>query len=110
MAKSVQRETYYKDPINTVRSFMPVANLPHTPIAIPSTLRKILEHNFMAGLPDDILLLVAYVEQLRLINSLGYHIELPKLLDNLLALSQEYRQINFHDPLVQQQIREGIVE
>ena len=106
--KEAQKETYYKDPINTVRSFMPTAFLPHTPIPIPPNLRKRLEEAFAGkDLPDDMLMLVAYVEQLRLVNALGYHIRLPEMLSNFLEYSQSHRSINFHDPEVQQAIRGG---
>ncbi len=112
MAKSKQYETYYKDPINSVRSFLPVDKIAHSPISIPKGLKAHLITHLgrPSNFPDDITILEYYVQVMKIVNVLGYHEEINSLLTNLLTLSQEMRVIPMEDPKIQYFLRHGKYE
>lgn len=104
MASGKDREVYYKDDINSIRSFMGL-NCPEYPTAIPDRLKTLLISHHKPELPDDMIILLHYIEALQLINLTGYHTSIPKMMTNLYELSQSMRTLDLTDPETQAALR-----
>ena len=100
-------EVYHRDDINSIRSFMGKNTLSEFPRDLPPRLGDMLIQRAGIDAPDGILIMLNYVEALRLINAAGYHLEIPIMMSRLYDLSQEYRNLDFTDPKIQRFILTG---